>query len=486
MKRIYFTFLLLSGVIAANAQSVSAVIAPQYIQGAGTLNISDDRKVPYASRMKVQGLAPLGTYRYYNSFIRDRDTNSAIVGSGIPIFAKDTGNFVRVTSPSLASSGRYGEFTTDSTGSYTGWFITEPNQASVYFPGRNIYFRLILNNGAGGTTTTHILTAKSSPVRTINFGTDSTQGTGLRATPLNKGVAKQFVFVYDGLLPQGRPIAGTFIESDGTDNTIANGYAPFYADSVNGVNKTFGTIVPNALPNGIQRIDQFELTGAFKRSYFPYPVIESWHPFTIGLRWPSVNNTLINTKNPTGGLDHVLVIDGSRVLGINLWLSQEESSEDLITLQWNSPAEEEAVEYMVEKSTDAGKTFAPVSTIRKGANKQIYELKDARKETTSLYRVVMTNKDGFKTVSDVLKVQGVIKISIYPNPVANQLTVQHPQAEAGASIQVIGMDGRQLVTRNVLEGAIQTKVDVQRLIPGNYMVIFSVNGQRQSKLFLKQ
>ena len=483
MKRIYFILVLLTGAIAGNAQSVSAVIAPQYIQGTGTFNPSDNRKVPYVSRMKVQGLIPLSTYRYYNRFIDD--TTSAAIGEGNTILVKDSGNFVRVTAPSLAFSGTYGEFTTDAAGSYTGWFINESTEAGIFYPGTDIYFRLVLNNGAGGTTTTHILTASNVPVRTIGFGADAESGTGLRATPLNKGVDKQFVFVYENLTASGRPVTGSFIESDGTANTIANGYAPFYADSVNGISKTFGTIVPNALPGGVQRIDQFELNGAFKRSYFPYPVVESWNPFTIGFRWPSVNNTFINTKNPTGGLDNVLVIDGSRVLGINLWLSQEESAEDLITLQWASPAEEEAVEYMVEKSTDAGKTFAPVSTISKGANKQIYELKDARKETTSLYRVVMTNKDGLKTVSDVLKVQGVIKINIYPNPVASQLMVQHPQAESGASIQVIGMDGKQLMTRNVQEGAVQTKVDVQRLVRGNYMVIYSVNGQRQSKLFLK-
>ncbi len=235
------------------------------------------------------------------------------------------------------------------------------------------------------------------------------------------------------------------------------------------------------------RIDQFELTGAFNRSYYPYPVVESWSPFTIGFRWPSLNNTFINTRNPTGGLDNVLVIDGSKVLGINLWLSGESyAEEELITLQWATPAEEEAVEFSVERSVDGGNSFAPVRTIRKGDNKQIYELRDKRTESTSFYRVVMTSKDGSKTVSDALKVQGVIKINIYPNPVVDQLIIQHPQAEAGASIQVVGMDGRKLLTRNVQEGTVQTKVDVKTLVRGNYMVIYSINGQRQSKLFLKQ
>lgn len=485
MKRIYFTLLLLAGVAVGNAQSVSAVIAPQYIQGSGNFNPSDDRKVPYVSRLKLQGLTPLSTYRYYTGFTGD--TTSSNIGDGFPIFVKNTGDFVRTTGPSLAFPGTYGEFTTDATGSYTGWFAGEANEAFTFFPGQDVYIRLILNDGAGGSTTVHILTASNTPIRTINFGSDAASGTGLRATPLNKGVAKQFVFVYGNLLGQGRPVTGTFIESDGTANTIANGYAPFYANSVDGVDKAFGTIVPNALPDGILRIDQFELAGAFKRSYYPYPVIESWSPFTVGFRWPSSGNTFINTKNPTGGLDNVLVIDGARVLGINLWLSGESyAEEDLITLQWATPAEEDAEAYTVERSVDGGNTFAPVRNIRKGVNKQIYELKEKRTETTSFYRVVMTGKDGSKTVSDVLKVQAVIKINIYPNPVVDQLLIQHPQAEAGASIQVVGMDGRQLLTRNVQEGTVQTKIDVKTLIPGNYMVVYRINGQRQSKLFLKK
>jgi hypothetical protein len=485
MKSKFLILIVLLGSIVSHAQTVSEVYFPQYIQGAGTFNAADDHKVPFVTRLALSGLTPNATYRYFNRFVVD--PSSSLLGNGTVIFVKDTGSFVRVVTPSLAIAGLYGEFITDAAGAYTGWFAGEPTTASVFKPGNSIYFRLVLNDGAGGGGFTTRITV-ANPVKVINFGTtaDTTKGTGLRATPFAGSAAKQFVFVYDNLLAQGRPVTGTFIESDGTANTIANGYAPFYADSVDGKDRNWGTIVPNPLPNGIQRIDRFDLaTGVFKKSYFPYPVIESWHPFTIGFRWPSVNNTFIDTKNPTGGLDNVLVIDGGRVLGISLWLG-EQASEELITLQWATPAEEDAVAYTVEKSVDGGKTFRAVSTVQKGANRQIYEQKDGRNETTSLYRVVMTAKDGSKTASEVLKVQGVIKINVYPNPVVNQLLVQHPQAEAGASIQVVGMDGRQLLTRNVQEGTVQTKVDVKNLVSGNYMVIFRVNGMHQSKLFLKQ
>lgn len=482
LTSIIFCFLLITG--AVSAQTLTEVYMPRYIQGVGNFNEAAERRVPYACRVTVSGLLPNTTYFYYNRFITEFESPFS-QGEGTVILAKDSG-FVRIPVPSM-SPGERGEFTTNATGSYTGWFVTEPNIAATFIPGYDIFFLLLINDGMGGEYINTFLPAPS-PVRVIGFGSDSASGTGLRATPLRKAAAKQFILLYDNLEASGRPIAGTYIESDGTNGTVANGYAPFYADSVNGVDKAFGTIIPNQLPNGLLRMDLYGLAdGAFKRSYFPYPVIESWSPLTIGFRWLSTNNTLIDTRNPTGGLDQVFVIDGSKVLGINIWLSGEQTvEEDRITLQWASPADEDAVEYVVERSTDAGKTFVPVNTVRKGVNKQIYELKDTRTEATSLYRVVMTGKDGVKTASEVVKVQGVIKINLYPNPVTDQLLVQHPKAEAGAAVQVVGIDGRQLLTQNVPEGAVQTRVGVKNLVTGSYYLIYSVNGQRQSKSFIKQ
>jgi hypothetical protein len=469
-KNIVVCLLLLASV--AKAQTVTEVFFPKYIQGVGNFNAADDRKVPFVCRLKLGGLTPQTTYRYYNKFVQD--TVGTNTGSGTYILVKDTGSFVRVTLASLSAAGRYGEFTTDSTGSYTGWFASEPTLASIYTPGNTLYFRLMLNNGAGGGVINRILTAPS-PVTVINFGTDANSGTALRCTPLRNGSPKQFILLYDNLFAQGRPVAGTFIESDGTANTIANGYAPFYADSVNGIDKTWGTIIPNGLPNGVLHIAQRSLNGNLSRLYLSFDG-----------KWPSVNRTTANTKNAAGGLDNVLVIDGSRLYIINFWLNGEASNEELITMEWNTADEANAREYVVEKSTDGGKTFAPLSTVTASGNKAVYELSDKRAETTTFYRVTVLGKDGSKITSDVLAVKGLVKLNVYPNPVMNQLVMQHPQAEAGATVQVVSIDGRQLFTQNIQQGAVQTTVNVSKLIPGNYMVVLNMNGQRQSKSFIKK
>ncbi|OQP44605.1 hypothetical protein A4H97_09560 [Niastella yeongjuensis] len=473
LKFIVFLSVLLS-TAASFAQSLSEVHFPQYVQGSGTFNAGDDRKVPFVCRMTVSGLIPNATYRYFNRFANTPTTTG--IGEGTIIFVKDTGNFVRVTSATLGLAGRYGEFTTDTTGTYTGWFANEAGSSSTFTPGKQVYFLLVLNNGAGGITVKHRIAAPN-PVNVINFGSasDSSNGTGVRCTPLRNGSPKQFILLYDNLLAQGRPVTGTFVESDGTENTIANGYAPFYADSVNGVNKAWGTIIPNNLSNGILHIAQRSLDNNLYRLYLSF-----------NGKWPSLGWSPVDTKNTSGGLDNVLVIDGKKLFIINLWLNGEATNEDLITMEWNTPDESNAREYVVEKSIDGGNSFEPISTQKTQGAKPFYRLSDKRSETTTFYRVTLLGKDGAKITSDVLAVKGVIKLNVYPNPVQNQLVMQHPLAEAGATVQLAGIDGRQLFTQNIQKGAVQTTINVSKLIPGNYMVVFNMNGERQSKTFIKK
>lgn len=464
----------LLGSVIAKAQTATAVYLPKYIQGVGSFNPAEDRKVPFVSRVKLSGLKPNATYLYYNRFTED--TVFGFDGDGPSIFVKDTGNFVRALAASFGDPNGHGRFTTDAGGSFTGWFANEAGVSFTFLPGMQIFMRITLNDGAGGNFIDQILTV-ADPVTVVNWGADPASGTALRSTPLKNASAKQFVFLYDnilGIISGQRPVAGTFIESDGTDNSVANGYAPFYANNVNGINRAWGTILPNNLSNGVRHIAVFGLQDAsLKRLYLSFDG-----------KWPSVNHTTVDTRNATGGLDNVLVIDGSRIALINFWLDAERTNEDLLTLQWNTSDEPNAEAYTIEKSAD-GSSFSAVSITRKAGDKELYEATDSRAEQPVYYRVKMNGKDGSVLYSDVLKVQGVIKLNVFPNPVHDQLVIKHAAAEAGASVQVIAADGRQVLAQNVQQGAIQTTVNVGQLLPGNYRLVFSVNGQRQSKAFVK-
>jgi hypothetical protein len=271
--------------------SLTTVILPQCIEGRNGTNTN---RIPFAYRARLTGLLPDNTYRFYNQVVISSDIPTAN-GAGNCIFVTDTGAFFRTSSPGLQTKGTYDSLTTDGTGSYEGWFITEPTGAARLVPGRYIFMRILLNNGAGGTTIVTRLTTTDS-VRVVKLDptvTDST-GTGLRCT--SSASPKDFVFLYEDTSGTGRPISGSFIESDGTNNTT--NYTAFYANNVNGIDGAFGVILPNALQNGIQRIERrSHATGA----------IVAFATDADGI-WPSGANTV----NPSGGTTEI-ILDGTDI-----------------------------------------------------------------------------------------------------------------------------------------------------------------------------
>lgn len=157
--------------------------------------------------------------------------------------------------------------------------------------------RIGLNDGMNGTTVVKRLTTLDS-VRVVKLDPSvaDSSGTGLRCT--SAANPKDFVFIYDNKAGTGRPISGSFIEDDGTDNSIANNYAAFYANHVDGVVGSFGVVLPNILPNGVRRVERRSLaTGA----------VAVFATDNDGI-WASG----VNTTNPSGGTTE-LVLSGTDV-----------------------------------------------------------------------------------------------------------------------------------------------------------------------------
>ncbi len=305
----YFTFFTRKGtnwssgvtadVTPAVQPSLVEIYLPQYIQGVDGANNS---RVPFAFRVKLENLTPNATYRYYNRVVISSDPLT-VDGAGNVIFVTQTGNFSRSIAPSMNSSGNYGVFTTDANGSYTGWFITEPTGNDKFTPGNEIFMRIMLNDGAGGISVALRLTTTNS-VKVLNFGTTSTinECTGIYGNSYSSD--KNFVLLYDNTGGTGRPISGTFIENDGTDNSTNNSYVAFYSDNVNGQSGYWGSIIPNMNSNGIKKLEYRSLADGS----LIYSVTDN-----DGV-WNGVQ-----TVNPTGGSTALILphnnVDGLSILG---------------------------------------------------------------------------------------------------------------------------------------------------------------------------
>ena len=239
---------------ALHAQGVTSVVIPRYMEGlVGTNTI----RIPYACRLRLTGLLASRTYRFTNPLVTSSD-GANTNGSGNCIFATQSGDFVRTQSASLSSAGDYGTFTTDATGAYEGWFISEPTGGSRFIPGKFLFMRIALNDGGTGTSVAARVTTSDS-IRVVKLGntaTDST-GTGLRGGTFAR--EKDFVFTYDNTAGAGRPISGSFIERDGTNNTQSNSYSAFYYTYVEDVLGAYGIVLPNLLATVIRRVERRSL-----------------------------------------------------------------------------------------------------------------------------------------------------------------------------------------------------------------------------------
>ena len=459
-SRLLFCMLLLT--LAGYSQTLTEVIFPQYVQGVGSSNASDDRKVPFACRMTVSGLNPSSTYRFYNRFVAD--PSLATNGQGNYILASTSGDFIRVTSATLAVAGRYGEFTTNASGSYTGWFIIEPSLALEFQPGTLLYFRLMLNNGAGGASVQTRVTY-TTPVTVLGWGNAANQGTGLRTIPNPTFVPKNFVFFYDNQAGTGRPVSGTFIENDGTDNNaVTSGYAPFYANSVDLVPNTWGTIIPNNMPTGVRRIAQFALSNGN-----PVNNITT----TDGV-YPTTPAGTINTANATGGLTELVIAATTVPVRLLNFTATLIDGANQVKLNWNTSSEINFSKFVIERSIN-GTDFTAIGEVNSKGDNSSYMKEDVINQGITYYRLRLVDTDSRFTYSQIRQVElrKSTSLNVYPNPTTNLISVEHKIATTGATIQILGFNGSRISVTNVKEGAIKTSINVSRLTAGKYIMIYT-------------
>ena len=302
---------------------LTQVILPQYIQG---LNVTNNNRVPFAYRVKIENLLPSTTYRYINQIVISAD-GATTSGAGNVIFVNADNSFVRTSSPTFVAPGPYGEFTTDANGAFTGWFITEPtSNATRFIPGKYIFMRIRINDGAGGTTAVNYLTTSDS-VKVINFYTTSADTSGTAIWGSSFASPKDFVFLYDNEAGTGRPIAGTLVESDGIDLSAVTSIALFYRDSVDNRNDRWGTIIPNLLADGIRRIERRLLSDGSI-----HPVIAT---DADGI-WPSGANTV----NPTGGSTTPIQLDSlDAPVPVELISFSATIDQNTVKLNWKTASE---------------------------------------------------------------------------------------------------------------------------------------------------
>lgn len=159
-----------------------------------------------------------------------------------------------------------------------------------------------------------------------------------------------------------------------------------------------------------------------------------------------------------------------------------------VQLNWTSENEKNVKEYAVERSSD-GNVFTTISLLTaNNASFASYSFTDTKPaDGPNYYRLKMIDKDGAFKYSSVMAISNrkLLAAKLFPNPAIDNVSVTHGKALKGAALRVVSIDGRQLQSFNVAEGAVQTSLQVGNLVKGNYMLVF-VNGvERITTQFIK-
>lgn len=449
-----------------NATSVTpamtTVILPQYIQG---LNGTNNNRIPFVYRARFDNLDPNTTYRYINQIIISTDGQTTN-GAANCIYVNSDGSFIRTSSPGFTTAGQYGEFTTDASGSFTGWFVNEPTGNARFTPGNYVFMRIRINDGAGGTSPVTYFTTSDS-VKVIDFGTagEPTLGTGIFG--YSYADPKDFVFLYDNVEGNTRPIGSSIVENDGLDLSAVTSFVLFYRDSVENINGAWGSIIPNQLSDGIRRIERRLFADG---SLHPAVAIDA-----DGI-WPSGANTV----NPASGLTPIKIEITEAPLPVELVSFTASVVSNDVQLTWITASEFNNRGFDVERASLNGEWEKIVFISGAGTATESISYLYTDKNVfsgTHLYRLKQIDFNGSFVYSNTIEVTIEVPVNYnlaqnYPNPFNPSTKISFSIPEAGhvtlKIYNLLGVEVATLIDENMSGGKHQIEFDGRSLGSGVY------------------
>ena len=144
------------------------------------------------------------------------------------------------------------------------------------------------------------------------------------------------------------------------------------------------------------------------------------------------------------------------------------------TLLWKTSDETNMKSFEVERSND-GQNFAFVGNInaKNISTTNSYSFVDNTPlKGTIYYRLKMINTDGSFRYSYTITINKKLssKISIFPNPVINTVTLTHEAVGNNAVVTLLNMEGRKMKTISITRGTTQTSFQLSHLPSSLYLL----------------
>ncbi|MES2773862.1 MAG: hypothetical protein V4722_06740 [Bacteroidota bacterium] len=421
MKKIYITlFTSFYLFLSATAQIIIPVgdelLLPQYAYYGG---VRAANRMPIVCRLKLTGLATSSTYRYM----------TGMSGTNNLTTTQAPGNMYRINNNSNASgyitgfavtkainstelngdvmftdnTSRHGRFTTDASGSYTGWFACVPvGNLTQQVNGSDVYFYVNLNNGGSGTTLTQSFRTTST-ARLLNYSSTPGDAAGCTALLGTSDVGdEKMVAIYDNTSSTGRPLYCTFTENNNSGGVLTEGTLwnnPVIYPMVDNVSGSWAAVIPNSLSGGVKAINFFNIDGtAITLSNSPIPNTSSdgtWNG--------------ISTANPAGDSTVPISINSiaSTILPVTLLSFSGEAAKEGVKLYWKTSQELNNKFFEISRAGSDGQ-FQPIGNIHATGTPELineYSFTDPLPHSgKNFYRLKQVDKDGRSKVYNIIAV----------------------------------------------------------------------------------
>lgn len=222
------------------------------------------------------------------------------------------------------------------------------------------------------------------------------------------------------------------------------------------------------------------------------------HPFYIPNSTEiSDPRTYISGYNATTASDHLPLFarfDFSTVLPVTLISFDAEEKGNEVIIKWTTTNEMNSNYFDLERSSDAV-NFSSIGRISSKANnsgENHYSVTDPSPfEGMNFYRLKQVDKDGKVTYSQVLAINknksSISKMSVYPNPVNNSITLTVQDKEQVFSGKLLNAEGRTILylKGNVYQVNQSLNQNLNKLSAGIYVLKLSDGKERYSVRFVK-
>ena len=151
--------------------------------------------------------------------------------------------------------------------------------------------------------------------------------------------------------------------------------------------------------------------------------------------------------------------------------------ENKVELNWITQTESENESFTIERGHDAN-NFSPIGVVAGAGNSSMmkrYSFTDLNpSKGNNYYRLKMTSIQGQITYSSVILVrnQATNSITVFPNPAAREINIQHPSSRGNEEIRIVSATGAVIARKTAVSNAIKTKVDLGTIAPGVYYVSY--------------